>query len=146
MRRLAITIVLLLLVACGSSGEVTEPVAPAAAGAPPVPTATVEFGDRFPEVIAVEATDLGDGRWRFDVTLSSPYDTPQRYADAWRVLDSTSTELGVRVLLHDHASEQPFTRSETIDVPEGTSVVHVEGRDQVNGWSGQRFEFRLPSS
>ena len=111
-----------------------------------LPQPPIEYGDRFPEVLAVAATDVGDERWRFDVTLSSPYDTPQRYADAWRVLDADDTELGIRVLMHDHASEQPFTRSETIDVPAGTSTVYVEGRDQLNGWSSQRFEFSLPSS
>lgn len=115
---------------------------------PVPPTEAVEpsavYGDRFPEVVAVDATDEGDGRWRFAVTLSSPYDTRERYADAWRVLDADDHELGIRVLLHDHANEQPFTRSETIEVPAGTTVVYVEGRDQANGWSGQRFAFRMP--
>lgn len=110
-----------------------------------LPRPPVEYGHRFPEVVAVEAAAQGDGRWRFDVTLSSTYDTPQRYADAWRVLDENDGELGIRVLLHDHANEQPFTRSETIDIPAGSTVVYVEGRDQANGWSGQRFEFSLPS-
>jgi len=83
--------------------------------------------------------------WRFSVTLSSPYDTPQRYADAWRVLDGNDTELGIRVLGHDHANEQPFTRSQSgIAIADGTEVVYVEGRDQANGWSGQRFAFSLP--
>ena len=76
----------------------------------------------------------------FDVTLSSPYDTPERYADAWRVLDDKDKELGIRVLAHDHAGEQPFTRSETIRVPRQVGTVYVEGRDQDYGWSGQRFE------
>ena len=106
-------------------------------------TETIVFGDDFPEVLAVDTT-LGSGQsWNFSVTLSSTYDTPQRYADAWRVLDANDVELGIRVLGHDHANEQPFTRSTTGEVPEGTAAVWVEGRDQANGWSGQRFEVAL---
>ena len=103
------------------------------------------FGDKFPEVLAVEVTPSANNRWRFDVTVSSAYDTPQRYADGWRVLDDQGVELGIRVLGHDHASEQPFTRSTTIQIPLGIDVVFVEGRDQKNGWSGQRFEVKLPN-
>jgi len=104
----------------------------------------IVFGDKFPEVLAVEATHAENNRWRFNVTLSSPYDSPERYADAWRVVDDQDNELGIRILGHDHAAEQPFTRSGTIQLPQQTSEVFVEGRDQANGWSGQRFEFKLP--
>jgi hypothetical protein len=38
-------------------------------------------------------------------------------------------------LLHAH-SQQPFTRSETIDVPGDTCVV-VRGHDQTHGYGGQ---------
>ena len=119
---------------------VSEP----ASAVSPAALAEIEYGDRFPEVLDVKTTPAGDGRWRFSVTLSSEYDSPKRYADAWRVLDADDRELGVRVLGHDHAGEQPFTRSHTVDVPLETRMVFIEGRDQENGWSGQRFEFRLP--
>ena len=104
----------------------------------------IVFGDKFPEVLGVEAEPIDNNSWRFNVKLSSTYDSPQRYADAWRVLDDQDNELGIRTLGHDHANEQPFTRSGTIQIPESTSTVFVEGRDQANGWSGQRFEFKLP--
>ena len=103
----------------------------------------IKFGDQFPEVVAVDATRTQNGNWRFNVTLSSAYDTPERYADAWRVLDDQDNELGIRPLGHDHQNEQPFTRSQTIQIPAETKKVFVEGRDQENGWSGQRFEFEL---
>jgi len=106
--------------------------------------AEIVFGDRFPEVLAVEAKPIGDTNWRFNVTLSSTYDSPQRYADAWRVLDGEGNELGIRILGHDHASEQPFTRSGKIEIPAEITTVFVEGRDQANGWSGQRFKLDLP--
>ena len=103
----------------------------------------IVFGDQYPEVLAVDAAVQAGNSWRFNVTLSSTYDSPERYADAWRVLDSEDKELGIRILGHDHANEQPFTRSGKIELPEGTSVVFVEGRDQANGWSGQRFKVEL---
>lgn len=98
----------------------------------------------FPVVLRVEASTNDRMSWEFRVTLSSPYDTPERYADAWRVLDRNDVQLGIRVLGHDHASEQPFTRSQSgIQISEDAMVVFVEGRDQANGWSGQRFAFEL---
>ena len=102
------------------------------------------FGDKFPQVLSVKVKPSRNERFRFDVTLSSPYDSRKRYADAWRVLDSQDNELGIRILAHDHASEQPFTRSHTIAIPGNTKWVFVEGRDQANGWSGQRFKVELP--
>ena len=110
----------------------------------PDSSSEIVFGDQFPEVLAVKVTRGQGNQWRFDVTLSSTYDSPQRYADAWRVLDDQDNELGIRILGHDHASEQPFTRSGKFEIPEGTKTVFVEGRDQANGWSGQRFEFNMP--
>lgn len=146
-------LVLLLLVAvagvaaCGSSDGVdVAPAEPEAASeAVEQEEPPVIDGERFPTVVDVTATPTGtgDAGWRFDVTLSSPYDTPERYADAWRVLDADGNELGIRVLTHDHADEQPFTRSTTIDIPPGVERVFVEGRDQANGWSGERFEVTL---
>lgn len=112
--------------------------------AAPSGSSEIEFGDKFPEVLEVKASAGQGDKWRFNVTLSSTYDTPQRYADAWRVLDDQDNELGIRILGHDHANEQPFTRSGTIEIPQGTQKVFVEGRDQANGWSGQRFEFKMP--
>lgn len=97
----------------------------------------------FPTVVGATAS-LSDGTtWEFSVTLLSEYDSPERYADAWRVLDSNDVELGIRVLGHDHANEQPFTRSTSVEVPSSVTTVYVEGRDQVNGWSGERFEVVL---
>jgi len=109
-------------------------VAPARAGSA---SADATFGEDFPDIVAVQATQEDSGGWRFDVTVSSPYDTPARYADAWRVLDPDGNELGIRVLTHDHANEQPFTRSQSgIQVPDGVNEVTIQGRDLANGWGG----------
>ncbi|MGH1488385.1 MAG: hypothetical protein ACRBK7_03170 [Acidimicrobiales bacterium] len=98
----------------------------------------------FPDVIGVEATQTDDGSWTFSVTLSSPYDTPERYADAWRVAGLDGEVFGVRELTHDHQSEQPFTRSqEGIVIPDEVQAVVVEGRDQLSGWGGDTINFEL---
>ncbi len=99
----------------------------------------------FPDVVDVQATSDGDNKWTFAVTLSSPYDSPSRYADSWRVRSGEGTPYGERFLTHDHASEQPFTRSQSgIEIPPDVLVVVVEGRDQLSGWGGTTIEFTLP--
>lgn len=106
---------------------------------------TADENSAFPDIIAARATREDAGTWRFDVTVSSPYDTPERYADAWRVLDPSGTELGIRILTHDHASEQPFTRSQGgISIPDDVAMVTIEGRDLANGWGGGTLDVTLP--
>ncbi len=98
-----------------------------------------------PDVVNVKVQARGANRFDFDVTLSSPYDTPQRYADAFRVLHSDGTVLGERVLWHDHQNEQPFTRDlYGVVIPAGIKTVTVQGRDQKNGWGGKTMQVALP--
>ena len=136
-------VVALVVTACG--GNDAESSTPASE--PPSSTEVAsESGDGlFPNVLEVSATRSDDGTWTFDVTVSSPYDSPERYADAWRVLAPDGTELGIRELLHDHAGEQPFTRSQSgIEIPGDITEVRVQARDQLNGWGGATVEFALP--
>ena len=52
---------------------------------------------------------------------------------------------GVREFLHDHAGEQPFTRSlEGVAIPEGVETFTIEARYLVNGWGGATVEVALP--
>ncbi len=139
---------LLVLAGCStdSTGSVTADTATGATSEPsPTTGAPSDVSDAlFPDVIAATATMSGEGTWLFSATVSSPYDSPERYADAWRVLAPDGTELGARELAHDHASEQPFTRTLSgVVVPAGVDVVTVEGRDQVNGWGGATVEVEL---
>ena len=48
----------------------------------------------FPEVVAVTVAASENRSYRFDVTISSPYDSPGRYADAWRVVGPDGTTYG----------------------------------------------------
>ena len=97
-----------------------------------------------PVIEAVRAAPDGDG-WRFDVTISHPDTGWDHYADGWRVLDMNGAELGMRVLVHPHVTEQPFTRSlGRVAVPEGTSQVRIQARCQVDGWSDDTYAVKLP--
>lgn len=122
----ALAALILAVTACGADNDGDDSTEP-----------TQGSEELHPDVIGVEAVHDGDGSWTFHVTLSSPYDSPERYADAWRVVGPDGTVLGERILAHDHAAEQPFTRSQSgIEIPAEVTTVTVEGRDQVSGWGG----------
>jgi hypothetical protein len=100
---------------------------------------------RFPDVIAVKVRASGADSFDFDVTVSSPYDTPARYADAFRVSTSAGQVLGERKLLHDHQHEQPFTRDlYAVPVARDIKSVVVQARDQKHGYGGKSVEVSLP--
>lgn len=100
--------------------------------------------DLYPDVIGAEVRQ-GSETLSFEATISSPYDTPGRYADAFRIVGDDGIVYGVRELLHDHANEQPFTRSlGGVEIPETVQSVTVEARDQVYGWGGETVAIDLP--
>ncbi len=104
----------------------------------------VAFADQqFPNVVSATASQDGN-TWTFDVTISSPYDTPDRYADGWRVTGPDGKVFGEHKLTHDHAIEQPFTRTQTnVSIPSDVDTVTVEGRDQLNGYGGKTATVNL---
>jgi hypothetical protein len=114
--------------------------------AAPLARAADASAQRHPDVVDVKVRASGVDRFDFDVTLSSPYDTPQRYADAFRVRDKAGNKvLGERILWHDHAGEQPFTRDlHGVLIPPGVKRVEVQGRDQRHGYGGKTMDVDLP--
>lgn len=132
-----VLLALIVLGACGADDERTP-----AGGSP----SSDEAEQQFPDVVGIEITPLSGRDFDVAVTLSSPYDTPGRYADAWRVLDADGNELGVRELAHDHATEQPFTRQQTVTIPDGIETVTVEGRDLANGYGGKTAAAEVPAA
>ena len=122
--------VAILAAACGGRGDTGDSSEPDGA-------ATVSE-QRYPEVVDAELESSGGGEYALSVTISSPYDSPRRYADGWRVLSPDGEVLGRHELMHDHADEQPFTRTQTgLEIPEGVGRITVEGRDLENGYGGQ---------
>jgi hypothetical protein len=99
---------------------------------------------KYPDVVNVKVKARGDRRFDFDVTISSPYETPQRYADAFRVMSAEGVVYGERKLLHDHADEQPFTRDlYGVAIPAGVASVIVQARDQKFGYGGKTLKALL---
>jgi hypothetical protein len=100
---------------------------------------------RFPDIVHVNVRPAGQETFHFYVTVSSPYDSPRRYADAFRVMGKDGTVFGERNLLHHHAEEQPFTRDlHGVVIPKGVKTVIVQGRDKQNGYGGKTQKTRLP--
>jgi hypothetical protein len=141
MHRLIIAVLAVLAVVGCAGPEAAVPSTTAPSTGPsttgPSTTAPSTTGQRFPDVIAVSTTPGPEGV-TFNVTISSPYDTPQRYADAFRVRSPRGEVYGVRELAHDHATEQPFTRDlSDVALPEVVTEVVIEARDSRNGWGGR---------
>ena len=100
---------------------------------------------KFPDVVAAKVRASGADTYDFDVTVSSPYDTAERYADAFRVVGPDGAVFGERVLLHDHATEQPFTRDlYGVKIPPGIRSVVVQARDRKHGYGGKTLRVALP--
>ncbi|PZP13311.1 MAG: hypothetical protein DI611_14960 [Brachybacterium faecium] len=142
---------LALIAAC--SRPIAEQADPEAPGSPPQPgggaDGTVSSSDgggeqQFPEVLEAELSADGD-EFMIAVTISSPYDTPERYADGWRVLTPSGVVLAEHDLAHDHANVQPFNRTRgPFAIPEGVDEVVVEGRDLINGYGGGTVSAPVP--
>ncbi len=100
---------------------------------------------KYPDVVSVKVHARGADTFDFDVTVSSPYDTPQRYADAFRAMGKDGKVFGVRKLLHDHTTEQPFTRNlYGVSIPRSVRAVVIQAKDQHYGYGGKTVEVTLP--
>jgi len=116
-----------------SGGETADP---SPTGSPDGPAPSADDLDLREANVVDVAVEGVDGGYRFDVTLHHDDDGEDGYANWWQVELRDGTRLGRRELRHPH-SEQPFTRSETIDVPDGVACVVVRGHDQTHGYGGQ---------
>jgi len=102
-----------------------------------------ELDLREANVVGVDFEQDGGG-YDFSVTLHHDDDGEEGYADWWQVERLDGTQLGRRVLRHPH-SRQPFTRSDTIEVPEDVTCVAVRGHDQTHGYGGRAVVVNLDS-
>ncbi len=100
---------------------------------------------KYPDVLAAKLVARSSDRFDFDVTVSSAYDSPRRYADAFRAMSKDGKVFGERILWHDHAGEQPFTRDlYGVRIPPGVRLVVIQARDQKYGYGGKTLEVALP--
>ena len=92
--------------------------------------------------VSITATD---GVFSFAVTVRSEETGWEKYADRWEVRGPDGTVLGVRVLVHPHVEEQPFTRSlNSIELPESVREVTVVAHDLVLGFCGEAMVVEVP--
>lgn len=96
------------------------------------------------DVVDGAATALGDGKFRIDATVAHADTGWDHYADSWEVLGPDGAVLGVRELAHPHVNEQPFTRSLTLEIPDGVTTVTLRATDSVHGLGGESFILELP--
>ncbi len=93
-------------------------------------------------VLGVSVTVTGT-RYRFDVTMVHDDAGEEGYANWWQVETLDGVQLGRRDLLHAHGS-RPFTRSETMEIPEGIEYVVIRAHDQTHGYGGRAMVVHLP--
>ncbi len=97
---------------------------------------------REANVTSVTVEQQSGRAFRFDVTLYHDDDGEDGYANWWQVETRDGARLGRRELLHAHGTRE-FTRSETIEVPEGLGCVVVRGHDQTHEYGGQAALVRV---
>lgn len=100
-----------------------------------------ELDLREANVVAVEWRVM-NGVHRFDVTLYHDDDGEEGRADWWQIETPDGTVLGRRELLHSHGTRE-FTRSLSLDLPDGVTCVVVRGHDQTHGFGGQAMVVNL---
>jgi hypothetical protein len=83
------------------------------------------------------------GTWYVNTTLRHNDTGWDHYADAWRVVDEKGNVISTRTLFHPHEEEQPFTRSQSMEIPNDVNIVYVEAHCKVSGWSKQRVRVDL---
>lgn len=106
------------------------------------------------EVVQAVFQKSSGNTWRIDVTLRHADTGWDHYANVWVVETLDGKEIGRRVLVHPHETEQPFTRSLQMEIPAGVTRVRVRAGDKPNGMDsnsvvvdltkrkGERFEVR----
>jgi hypothetical protein len=95
------------------------------------------------DVIAAEVKHTGGDFYQFTVTIEHNDESWEHLAKAWEVLDSEGNVLGVRILRHPHINEQPFTRSQTIALPENINQVTIRAYDLTHKFGGKEFTLNI---
>lgn len=97
------------------------------------------------DVVDVQVTGSA-GSYNFSVTVRHADEGWDHFANRWEVVGQDGTIYGTRVLAHPHVNEQPFTRSGTINIPQGVGTVIVRANDSVHGLGGKEIVVPLPVS
>jgi len=126
-----------VLAGCSGGSEESD-------GGGSTPNETESALDRREANVVDVAFEADGGRYTFDVSLHHDDDGEDGYANWWQVERLDGTRLGRRELLHAH-SQQPFTRSGSVEIPSDVACVVVRGHDQTHGYGGQMMVVNLES-
>ncbi len=91
------------------------------------------------DVISATVEHSGGDFYRFSVGVAHEDESWEHFAKAWEVLDSDGNILGNRILLHPHINEQPFTRTQTISLPENINQVTIRAYDLIHKFGGKEI-------
>ena len=94
--------------------------------------------DARADVVAVKVRGAV-GAYQFLVTLRSPDESCDRYANWWEVLREDGSLAYRRILRHSHPNEQPFARSGGPVPVKSDEVVVVRGHLHPSGYGGVAF-------
>jgi hypothetical protein len=113
------------------------------AGCSSTTTSTTIGAGGCADVLSVEVTQTSQGVYNFAVTIASPDEGWDKYANSFEVRSLSGETLGTRLLAHPHVEEQPFSRSLLGVRTDETSVV-VAASDLVEGFCGKEITLDLP--
>ncbi len=95
------------------------------------------------DVLLAEVEHTGSHFYRFTVTVKHDDKDWEHFAKAWEILDMDGNILGARILRHPHINEQPFTRSYTLNIPEGIEQVTIRAYDLVHKFGGKEITLNI---
>ena len=94
--------------------------------------------DARADVVAVKVRGQA-GTYQFLVTLRSPDENCDRYANWWEVVREDGSLAYRRILRHSHPNEQPFARAGGPVPVKSNEVVVVRGHLHPSGYGGVAF-------
>ncbi len=102
-----------------------------------LPTSVISLAGEA-DVLSAKVEFMGDGNYRFNVTIQHTDEGWGHFAKAWVILNSDDKILGSRILRHPH-SKKPFTRSAIIAIPEEINQVVIRAYDQIHEFGGKEL-------
>jgi len=96
------------------------------------------------DVLDVVIKKVADGKFRIDTTVKHDDTGWDHYANRWDVVAPDGTVIGSRILHHPHETEQPFTRSLTLDIPADITQVTIQANDSVHELGGAVISVTVP--
>lgn len=142
-------VVLLLLGGCAqqpvaedlSTGDLTDT---SATDSSAVDSSAIDASPQDSQVSAgvmnVTVSQESDTSYRFSVTIQSPDEGCDRYANWWEVITEDGELIYRRILAHSHVDEQPFTRSGGPVAKAADQTVIVRSHMHPTGYHTQAME------